>query len=569
MTRQRPEPAVVTPTTVVSAVVSTREAGSVGVVDELIRGREAFERSDWTEVHASLSAVSPDELGGADLVRLASAAYLMARPDECIRSLEQAHRVQLDAGDVAGAARCAFWVGFCHFSVGEAAVGAGWLSRAGRLLDDLGGDVVERGYLLIPRVIELATTGQLDEAIETAQSVEDVGRRFRDPDLIAQGLHGRGRALLYLGEAGQGVPLMDEAMTWVVAGDVSPIFAGMIYCSTVEACQEIADLGRAEQWTSALSQWCDEQPGLVAFTGQCSVHRGQIMRLHGAYDHAVEEFTLAVERYAASGDRYAAGLAHYERGEVHRFRGELAEAEEQYTAAATAGFDPQPGLALQRLAQGRTEDALAAARRLVSVPLDPVHRARFLPGVVEILVAGGDVDAAADTADELRSVAESCRSPALRAQADVAEARVLLARGKSSQALQRLGSTDRTWVGLGDRREAAVARVLRARALRAAGDEDSARLELEGARASLEQSGVVPLLEEIDQLLERRLPKGLTKREVEVLRLVAQGHSNPDIAAELFLSEKTVARHLSNIFAKLDVTSRTAAAAFAFEQHLV
>lgn len=541
----------------------------MGVVDELVRAREAYDRQEWVAAYDGLSDLSPAELTAEDFARLAMAAFLRGRPNDCIQALQRAHAAQLDAGDVAGAVRSAFWLTMVLLENGEGAVAGGWVSRARRLLDSLDEDVVEQGYLRILLFFQHLFAGELEEARVLAGEVEDYGRRFADPDLLALSRCFRGRLLLYVGEVDEGFSLLDEAMAAVTAGEVSPVFAGEIYCALIEACQELSDFGRAEQWTTMLSRWCDTQDGLVAFTGQCAVHRGQIMRVHGAFTEALEELDRAQERYLAVGSPPAAGLAWAERGEVLRIRGDLAAAEEAFDRAVGFGHDPQPALALLRLTQGRTPAAVAAVRRLLAEPRDPVHRSQLLAAATEVLLADADVDQAAAAAAELSTLADRFRCAALRAQARHAVGHVRLAQGAVAEAVVELQGAARLWTGLGAPYEAARSRALLGTALRELGDVESGDAELATARATFARLGALPDERAVAGLTAPSAPRGLSAREVEVLRLVASGMSNTEIAAALVLSEKTVARHLSNIFTKLDVRTRTAAAAFAFEHHLV
>jgi DNA-binding CsgD family transcriptional regulator len=337
----------------------------------------------------------------------------------------------------------------------------------------------------------------------------------------------------------------------------------------IEACQEIADFDRAARWTSMLTAWCEQQPGLVPFTGQCAVHRGQIMRAQGAFDEAIAEFDLAIRRYRMSNGLGAAGLAMAERADVLRLRGDLPAAAAAYEQAVAFGHEPQPGLALLWLAQGRTAAAVAAVRRLLGEAADPVRRSRLLPAAVHILLAGGEAETAADLAAELSILGESFGCPSVQARANHANAAVAIAAGDPSAALPLLRRERAVWERLGARYDTARCRVLIGRALRSLGDEQSAVTELSAARTALAQLGARPAEREVAMLIRPALPAGLTEREVEVLRLVAVGKTNPEIAAQLYLSEKTVGRHLSNIFTKVNVTTRTAAAAFAYEHQLV
>jgi DNA-binding NarL/FixJ family response regulator len=543
----------------------------VGVVEDLVRGREAFESRDWAAAYHRLAEADAEQPLPADALAMwATAAHLLGRTDACLRVLQRAFQQHADAGEVERAVRCCFWLGMTHMLADDMAVAGGWWGRGWRLLEGLGAETAERGYLLVPQVMHEVATGHPVAATETATEVEQLGRRFDEADLVVLGLHTRGRALLYQDRVPDGVALMDEALVGVSTGETSPVIAGMVYCSTIEACQEISDFDRARQWTKALTRWCDEQPDLVPYTGQCALHRGQLMRLHGALSDAIEELRLATHRYAVSGDVHASGLALYERGEVHRMLGEYDAAEAAYKEASSYGCEPQPGLALLRLAQGRTDPAAATARRLLGETGDVVRRSKVLAACTEVLLAAGDVDAAREATAELSDIAQRFDCTALLAQAASCRAAVSLADGDADAAFRELRAAWRHWYDLGARYEAARTRVQLGRACLAAGDEDSARMEIEAAAVASAELGAGPLLAEAETLLgPRRRPDGLTAREIEVLRLVAAGKSNHAIAAELFLSEKTVSRHLSNIFTKIDVASRTAAAAYAFEHRLV
>jgi ATP/maltotriose-dependent transcriptional regulator MalT len=541
----------------------------MGVVEELVRAREAYDRREWVTAYDGLSDTSTDELSATDFARLATAAYLLGRRNDCVQALQRAYAASIAHGDVPAAVRCCFWLAMVLLDGGEPAVAGGWVARAQRLVDDLDEDVVERGYLLLLTMMGHVGADEHDAAASVAEQVESYGRRLSDPDLVAQSQVVRGRMMMYTGRVPEGLALLDEAMVAVSAGEVSPIFAGHVYCAMIEGCQEVSDFGRAAEWTTNLTRWCDSQSGLVPFTGQCAVHRGQIMRVRGAYGEALDEFERALRRYIEAGASPAAGLAWAERGEVLRIRGDLADAEAAYGQAVEFGHDPQPGLSLLWVAQGRTASALAAVRRLLAEPRDPVHRSQLLPVATEVLLAGGAIDEATPLAAELTSVAEQFGCAALRAAAGFAVGSVTLASGDPAAAVASLRQAERIWTQLRAPYETARTRVRLGLAFRELGDEDSSLAELEAARRAFVDLGATPAERDVVALLGPAAPRGLTARELEVLRLVATGRSNPEIAAELFLSEKTVARHLSNIFTKLDVGSRTAAAAFAFEQHLV
>ena len=453
---------------------------------------------------------------------------------------------------------------------GEPALSSGWTTRAERLLDELGPDVAEAGYVSFLLMYRDLSASAWPAAAEKADATADAGRRHGDQDLVALGLVAGGRIAIYSGRAAEGITRLDEAMAAVAAGEVSPEVFGNVYCIAIEGCQEIRALDRVAEWTSALDRWCSSQPNLVAFTGQCSVHRGQVMRQQGAWADAIDEFTRAGERYRLANSLDAIGQAEGERGDVLRLQGEYAEAEAAYQRAGEHGFDPQPGLALLWLARGSADAASAAVRRLVAEVDNPPGKCRVLPAAVDILLTVGAVDEAQAVAAELDTVASAVGSTGLLAAAAYASAAVELAAGDGSGALPYLRKARQLWSRVDCPYEVARVRVLTGRALASLGDDESARHELTAALAAFRDLGAAPAAEDVARLLEpTRLPGGLTAREVEVLRLVASGRSNAQIAADLVLSEKTVARHLSNIFAKLDVGSRTAVAAYAFEHGLV
>jgi DNA-binding NarL/FixJ family response regulator len=541
----------------------------VNVVEELLRAREAFDRRDWVAAYEGLSAAGSDALLAADFADLATAAFLVGRHNDCIQALQRAHQAHLDAGDQQAAVRSAFWLAMTLMDRGEYAVASGWISRADRLLETFEQDTVEHGYVLFFRMLSHILAGDPVTGLDEATTLTSYGRRFGDGDLLAAGLMAQGRCLLYLGQVPEGVRLLDEAMVGVTTGEVSPIFAGHTYCSLIEACQEISDFDRVAQWTTALTTWCGAQVGLVPFTGQCAVHRAQVMRVRGAFEQAIVELDGAVARYVAAGTPAAAGLAFAEKGELLRIRGEYDAAEHAFEQAVGLGHDPHPGHALLLLARGRTDAACAAVRRVLGEPRDPIHRSQLLPGAIEVLLAGNDLSVARPLVAELEAVGDAFDSSSLKAMAGSAVGALALAEGRPEDALKALRAALQRWRELDWPYETARTQVLAGRALQELGDEESAAAQLGTAERALAALGATPAAEEVGRLLAPGpLPGGLTAREAEVLRLVAAGRSNPEIAVALFLSEKTVARHLSNIFTKLDVSSRTAAAAYAFDHGL-
>ena len=541
------------------------------VVAELALGRQAFEERSWATAYERLAAVDPSALGEADRLALGTAAFLSGDRDAADRAYQESYRHHIDSGSTLAAARDTFWLGMLHNMGGNPAIGGGWVARGARLLHDAPSDAVEHGYQAVHEMFRHIFAGEFSAALEVSERIAETGQRCREANLVALGLSAQGRLLIYGGRVPEGLALLDEAMVGLNDPDVSPVIAGHVYCSMVEGCQEIADYRRMTEWTTLLTRWCQVQPDLVPFTGQCAVHRAQIMRWRGALPEALDELRLALARYVAEGGTPAAGLAHYERGEVLRVQGDYAGAAAAYEEAAALGRDPQPGLALLTLAKGRVPAAVAMVRRLMDETPDPVHRSGHLPAAVEVFLAAGELDAARLAADELTSVAASFGCESLEASGAFGQGSVSLAAGDAdgaAEALHHLRHAWKVWIQLGARYEAAWARVQIGVACRVLGDEESALSELGVAGRTFAEIGAAPARAEVERLLGRTLPDGLSAREAEVLRLVASGQSNGQIAAALFLSQKTVERHLSNIFAKTGVTSRTAAAAYAFEHNL-
>lgn len=542
------------------------------VAAELERARDAFARQAWRDAYTRLSQADQEEpLGADDLVRLATAAYLVGHDAESGAATERAHHAYLRLGLPARAVRCAFWMAVPLILKGETARGGGWLARAQRLLDDARLDCAEQGWVRVPSGMRLVYEGDFDAAYAVFSEAVEIGERFGDPELVALARHGQGRALIAGGDVTAGLTLLDESMIAVTSGELSPLVTGIVYCSVIEACQELFDLRRAQEWTAALSEWCASQPELVPYRGQCLVHRSQVLQTRGAWPDALDEARRACERLSEPPGQPALGMAYYQQAELHRLRGALARAEEGYRLSARYGHPAQPGLALLWLAQGRTDAAVAAIKAAAEETPERLLRARILAAYVEIMLAAGDVARARSAADELARIAADIGAPLLGAVAAHARGAVLLAEGDAPAALDALLDAGRTWVELDAPHDRARSRVLVGLARQRLGDADTARLELDAARQAFRQLGAAPDLARLDALTGERPggDAGLSPRETEVLRLVATGRTNHAIAAELALSEKTVARHLSNIFGKLGLSSRSAATAYAYEHDLV
>jgi DNA-binding CsgD family transcriptional regulator len=528
-------------------------------------GNEIGERR-WRHTYDALSADDhTTPLGPVELERLAMAAYFIGKDVEALDVLARTHQAFLTGGDAPRATRTAFWLAFILLGRGENARAAGWLARARRLLEGRD-ECVERGYLLLPVGLQHIRGRELAAAAAAFAEAAEIGERFGEPDLVNLARQGHGRTLIALGDTAKGVALLDEVMIAVTSGELSPIVSGTIYCSVISACFDMFDIRRAQEWTEALNHWCASQPDLVPYRGECLIQRAEIMRLHGVWPDALEEARRACECLAQTSAHPALGGAFYQVAELHRLRGEFAEAEDAYAAASHEGRTPH-----LRLAQGRSDAAKAAISRAVEEARDRRTRSRLLAASIEILLAAGDVAPARAAADELSTIAAAVETPFLRAISAHGSGAVLLAEGKARNALTSLRDAWTLWRDLGTPYEAARTTALIALACRELGDADSAHMEFAAAARAFRQLGAAADLARVEALSSSEsggTAGQLTAREVQVLKLVASGRTNRAIADELHISEKTVARHVSNIFTKLDLSSRAAATAYAFKHHL-
>jgi len=525
---------------------------------------------NWALAHQAFAeADRVAQLPVEDLERMASVAYLVGEDDQHGALLERAHAAHRERGNDVAAARCAFWIALMQLFRGEAGHAAGWLARAQRLLGER--DCVEQGYLMLPAAERQLRQDQARAAITTATRAAAIGDRFGDRDLVALAQHLHGRALLHQGRMERGLTQLDEVMVAVTTGELSPIVTGLLYCSVIDACQRAWALDRSGEWTSALAQWCDAQPGLVAFTSACLVRRSEILQLRGAWPEALREAQRACERVAHLAERRPPAAALYQQAEVHRLRGNFDEAEAIYGNASAGGWDPQPGLALMRLAQGRTDAAVQAITRALAAAAGPAERSRLLPAQVEILLAAGDIPASRQAVKELEEIASAFGAPALDTLATHLRGQVQLAEGRAITAVASLRRAWQAWDALGACWLAARARTLIGQACTALGDHDGAALEFRAAREMFERLGAAPDIERLDALTrEQDTGAGhpLSARELEVIRLLASGKTNRAIASQLAISDRTVARHVSNIFTKLGISTRAAAAAWAWQHGL-
>ena len=539
---------------------------------ELAQGRQAYAENTWSQAFKSLMRCDQEQtLAARDLELLARAAYMLGRDEDYTHSLERAFHAYLDAGDVASAARCTWWIGHGYLFRGEPAPARGWFARGQRLLERTG-DCVARGYLSIPVVFDHSSRRDYIAAQAVAVEIAEIAERFSDPDLVSLALMEQASALLRQGRRDEGLRLVDETMIAVSAGELSPLVAGIVYCNTIAFCRDLFELRAAREWTSVLTDWCARQPEMLAHQGVCLVHRAELMTLAGAWPAALEEARRAADRFSQGVlNRRALGEAAYREGELHRLRGEITAAKKSYEEATRRGREPQPGLALLHVRQGKKVAAAAAVRRALSGADAWNGRAPLLPAQVEIELGIGGLELARAASKELDELARDHPSEVLFAMAAYAAGAVALADGDAQRGLLALQQALHSWQELEAPYEAARTRVLLFEAFRALNDPESAALELAAARDAFVRLDARPDLARVDVLAGRIRTDGhgLTVREVQVLRLVAAGKSNREIASALVISDRTVARHVQNIFAKLGVSSRAAASVFAVEQELL
>jgi DNA-binding NarL/FixJ family response regulator len=533
--------------------------------------RAAFNRGAWTEAFASLRTIDAQtKLEPEDLDRLATAATLVGEDAASNEARTRAHAAYLERGEPIRAAATAIWLAFSLVDQpDQRAHAAGWFARARRLIEDAGTPCVERGWLLCAAAYQRALDNDAAGAHAGFADAVDVGRRFGNADLVAISRQGQGRALLRLNRIDEGLALLDEVMIAVTSGEVGPLITGIVYCSVIGACHDLFDMRRAHEWTAAMERWCAANPEVVPFRVQCVVHRSEALRWHGSWQDAFDEVQRACARMGSPPD---AGAAYYQLAELHRLRGEFGAAEERYRLASHAGRKPNPGLALLRLAQGQREPAAMAIRLALREARERRARVHLLRAAVEILLAIGALDEAQAAAGDLAEIAASDSAPFLRALSAQMSGAVSLAQGRTDAALQLLREAADGWQGLDAPFERARTRELIGLAYRRLGDDDGAQLEFDAALEVFERLGAAPDAARVTALTSQTaapVSGGLTGREVEVLRLVATGATNRAIATRLRISEKTVARHVSNILTKLDLSSRAAATAYAYEHKLL
>jgi len=535
---------------------------------DLDAGRSAAAERRWADAFELLARIdSADGLAASDLDLLATAALLRGEPRGSVDASSRAYAAHLAKDDPASAARSAGWLALNLIELGDFTNSVLWGARAMRIVTVMDDPGALAGFVrLAPAVAQLGS-GNPAEAVNRFEEILAIAEVRQDRELAALASLGLGKSLIEVGAIAEGFACLDRCMTAVEAGEVAPEPAGVISCAAISDALMGFDLERAAEWMTVLEGWCSEQPQLITFSGQCRALEGALLLIRGAWTEASTAVELAMSRFRA-GDYRAIWGAPYQLAELARLRGAFHSAEESYRRAGESGWEPQPGLSLLHLAVGRAQRAQDEIRRSVA-GVDPFTRRSLLPAVVEIEVAAGDLEAAHRAVDELREASCSTPTPMLDAIVASAEARVLLAEGNSRAALVPARTAVEAWVAVGAPYEAARGQVQVGRALLAVGESAAAQAALGAAGEVFLALRADPAVAEIADLTGNRRSGALTTRELEVLRLVSTGLTNRAIGARLSLSEKTVARHLANIFVKLGLSTRAAATAYAYENGLV
>jgi len=537
-------------------------------VDELTPVRDALARHDWQVAFDAATAVAVDD-PALDAERgdlLADAAWWLGRLDDCIAAREHAYRTYDELGDDRRAGQCAVWLWEHYAITARPANASAWLRRARRALEGQT-ECIEYGALLLREAETAHGAGELDRADALATEAITLARSLRSPDLEAEALQAKGRVLIDRGDVAEGMGHLDEAMLFAVEGRLRPFSTGKVYCSLIGACEQLGDYDRAAEWTEATTRWADQHPFAI-FPGICRVHRALVLKRRGSLEEAEREAARACEELAHSHISNS-GAAYAEVGDIRRRLGQLDEAEAAFARGQEITGRPCAAVALLRLAQGRVDAAQTIIARCLTETSTPLSRANLLPLQAHIAIAAGDLDAAAEALAELDTIVAAFDNPEHGAAARSTRGRLELACGDTEAACATVGQAIEQWLGLGVPYEVATARTMLGQALRERGDDAAAAESFAAAAKLFDQIGARLDAHLLAAESTPVLPAGLTGREVEVLQLVAAGLTNNEIASELFLSAKTVSRHLSNIFTKIGVTSRAGATAFAFEHGLV
>lgn len=531
-------------------------------IETIDAARKAYRRNAWADAtELFLLADAEAALDVVDLEALVWAAGIAARDAEMLAALERLYGYHEARSDHENCAHAAFWCGLRNMMIGEVGLGSGWLQRAAKHADATPPDCVQRGYLILPQVFMLRAKGDYEAAVAAANEALAFGERLGDTDLVALAGSLKGGILFRLGRIDEGYGPIDEAMLLANGERLSPIVSGVVYCEIVSSCCRVQEMARAREWTAILDAWCRRNPQARAFNGVCQVHRAEVLQLEGNWSEAYAEAERAGEGLKGTTEQTAMATAAYRRAEILRLRGRLDEAEAEYRRAGEIAIDPQPGLALLRLAKGRRDEAAAMIRRAIETAADMPRKTALLPAGIEIRLACGDLDGAEDLCAEMTEIAGHFGTEILARVADQGCGALALARGDAAAAVAALSKARRYWSEFGAPYLVARLRLDIARGCTELGDTESAAMELAAAEKTFRELGAAPDLARLRAIRGDRTPGNLTAREREVLALLAEGNSNRKIATDLGLSPKTVNRHVENIFNKLGVSSRAAAVA--------
>jgi tetratricopeptide (TPR) repeat protein len=450
---------------------------------DLAAARAAYEGCHWREAYLRFTAANAAQpLDAEDRELLGEAAWWVAEGSACLRAREEAHRLYVGKRDLVAAARVALALAEDHYHRLSPAVAQGWLRRAERHLEGLPESATHGWLTRLHMLVALEQERDAAAAMQLTERVLGIARRVGDTDLEALAIQDRGRILVGLGQVAEGMALIDDAMTFATAGELTPRTAGRTYCNMISTCERLGDYGRAAEWHDAAHHWTEAHAESV-FPGICRVHRAGILRLKGALPEAEEEARRAAGELGQF-LKDVAGAAFYELGEIRRRMGDEAGADTMFGEAHARGRNPQPGLALLRLAQGQGEVARSMIERSLAEPnLAPLDRVKLLPALVEIAVACHAGEAATGAAEELEAITVTYTSPALQASAALARGEAELARGNAEAALPHLRRAQRIWTEIDLPFELARTRTLLARAHAALGEGDEAAMEERAAQA--------------------------------------------------------------------------------------
>jgi len=476
--------------------------------DPLEAGREAAERGAWPEAYELLIAADKNgTLAGSDLELLSHAAMWTGHLTASIEYAERAYARYSDASEMEKAAMVALALAAEYRNKLQLSASQGWHQRAARLLESIE-ESPAHGFLALQKSMIASSRGGYDEALEHIQAALDIATRHHDRDLLAQATLREGVARVNSGDVDQGLALIDEVTAAAIAGELDPLSTAIIYCNAIDACRDLGDYSRAGEWEQTATRWC-ERMAIAGFPGMCRVDRAELMRLRGAWNDADQELQRATEELADFNPRVA-GQAFYEIGEIRLRMGDLEAAEQAFNQARDMARDPEPGLSLLRLAQGKADAASRSIKRaLEEESLVRLDRARLLPAQVEIALVAGDVKTARAAAEEIDAIANDYKisdrmTPALEASAQTAWGAVRLAEQDTEGAITCLRRAIKLWQEVDHPYEGAKTRFLLAGAYREQGDEDGAKSELQAAQSAFERLGA--------RLDAQRTGERLTKR---------------------------------------------------------